>query len=276
MVAGCSDDDRSGSVDPVANSEAQHEATPSLQRPAATPPDVPADPQAEAARAPAPCLPPVYGLHSTLSLLFEAYRYAQELDRDTWDFAVEIQALRAAGATHSDLRWLVCNDLVEHAGEAIGTGRHRRLFHQTGSLTFTERTCFVLTDRGVRIARPGNGRAAVLDELPARTVTTRTLVPHWDKDRQELRLGGCMIKQFKVPAPNQELILEAFEEDGWPPRIDDPLPRHPSLNAKRRLHETITTLNRHHKHRLVRFLGDGSGEGVRWELLCSAANGNGS
>jgi hypothetical protein len=33
------------------------------------------------------------------------------------------------------------------------------------------------------------------------------------------------------------------------------------------LHDTITTLNRHQKHRLIRFLGDGSGQGVRWEML---------
>jgi hypothetical protein len=79
-----------------------------------------------------------------------------------------------------------------------------------------------------------------------------------------------------VPAPNQELILGCFEEEGWPPRIDDPLPPHPELAAKRRLHATITTLNRHHKHRLLRFLGDGSGEGVRWELLCPPVNNNGS
>jgi hypothetical protein len=93
------------------------------------------------------------------------------------------------------------------------------------------------------------------------------LVPQWDKERQELRLGRLIVKQFKVPAPNQAMILTAFQEEEWPTRIDDPIPPNPDQDPKRRLHDTINTLNRHQKHRLVHFLGDGTGEGVRWELL---------
>ena len=48
--------------------------------------------------------------------------------------------------------------------------------------------------------------------------------PTWDRDRQELRRGEYVVKQFKVPSPNQETILAAFEEEHRPPRIDDPLP----------------------------------------------------
>jgi hypothetical protein len=119
------------------------------------------------------------------------------------------------------------------------------------------------------LARQGHDTAAPSDELP-RPPTAPTCspqIPQWDKERQELRLGDLVVKQFKVPAPNQELILAAFQEEGWPPRMDDPLPPHPEQDSKRRLHDTITTLNRHQKHRLIRFSGDGSGEGVRWELL---------
>ena len=89
-------------------------------------------------------------------------------------------------------------------------------------------------------------------------------VPSWDRDRPELRWGNTVVKRFKVPAPNQELILAAFQEDGWPVRIDDPLPPHPELDPKRRLHDTINSLNRSQKLPLIRFLGDGSGQGVRW------------
>ena len=34
---------------------------------------------------------------------------------------------------------------------------------------------------------------------------------------------------------------------------------------------TIKWLNRHQEHRLIRFLGDGTGEGVCWELISDAA-----
>ena len=91
-------------------------------------------------------------------------------------------------------------------------------------------------------------------------------MPKWDRDRQELRVGSIVVKQFKVPAANQEVILSAFEEESWPPRIDDPLPPHGEQTPKRRLQETIKSLNRNQKRALVRFLGDGSGQGVRWEF----------
>jgi hypothetical protein len=94
---------------------------------------------------------------------------------------------------------------------------------------------------------------------------TNATVPHWDRDRQELRFGDILVKQFKVPAPNQEIILSSFEEEGWPARIDDPLPPQPNQDSKRRLHDTINALNRSHRQPLIRFLGDGSGEGIRWE-----------
>jgi len=92
-------------------------------------------------------------------------------------------------------------------------------------------------------------------------------VPIWDRERQELRLGGILVKQFKVPAPNQEIILSTFQDDGWPPRIDDPLPPQHNQDSKRRLHDTINALNRNQKQSLLRFLGDGSGEGIRWQAI---------
>ena len=90
------------------------------------------------------------------------------------------------------------------------------------------------------------------------------LVPKWDRLRQELKVGTVVVKRFKVPAASQETILEAFEEEAWPPRIDDPLsPRNDQL-PKRRLQETIRSLNRNQKSPLLHFLGDGSGEGILW------------
>ena len=47
-----------------------------------------------------------------LWLLQQAHDYAAELSRSHWDFAVEISALREAGLTNSDLRWLACSDKV--------------------------------------------------------------------------------------------------------------------------------------------------------------------
>jgi hypothetical protein len=101
-------------------------------------------------------------------------------------------------------------------------------------------------------------------------------VPHWDPDLQELRVNGLIVKQFKVPAPNQEMVLAAFEEERWPLRVDDPLPPQADQEPKRRLHDTIVSLNRSHKHRVIRFTGDGSGEGVRWALVSGDTSDDGA
>ena len=69
-----------------------------------------------------------------------------------------------------------------------------------------------------------------------------------------------------MPAANQEIILAVFQEEDWPAKIDDPLPRSPEIDPQRRLHDTINSLNRNQRQRLVRSGADGLGRGVRWRL----------
>ena len=88
--------------------------------------------------------------------------------------------------------------------------------------------------------------------------------PHWDASRRELRLGVTILKRFRRPAPNQELILTAFEEQDWPERIDDPLPHSRQVDPRHRLHETIKSLNQGLKSGVIHFGGDGTGKGVLW------------
>ncbi len=91
--------------------------------------------------------------------------------------------------------------------------------------------------------------------------------PHWDCDRHELIVSGSVVKRFRWPAANQETILGVFEEEHWPSRIDDPLPRTNGLDPKRRLADTIKCLNRNQHSNLLKFRGDGTGEGVLWDIL---------
>jgi len=111
-----------------------------------------------------------------------------------------------------------------------------------------------------------NGRVVVQPSSSTIATPPEPLVPKWDRDRQELRWGPIVIKRFRVPAANQETVLAVFEEESWPTRIDNPLPWHPDQTPKRRLLETIKSLNRNRKQPLIRFVGDGSGNGVCWEL----------
>jgi hypothetical protein len=90
--------------------------------------------------------------------------------------------------------------------------------------------------------------------------------PFWDSQRRELRLGNVVVKRFRQPARNQETVLAAFEEDGWPDRIDSPLPEESAAETAHRLHDAVKKLNRQPVPR-IRFFSDGRGEGILWELL---------
>jgi hypothetical protein len=68
-----------------------------------------------------------------------------------------------------------------------------------------------------------------------------------------------------VPAPNQEIILQAFQEENWPHCIDDPLPPQDNLPIKSRLLATIKSLNRSQVNPLILFHGNGNGVQVYWE-----------
>ncbi|MCE9607384.1 MAG: hypothetical protein K8U03_21065 [Planctomycetia bacterium] len=223
-----------------------------------------------------------------LTFLLQAREYADDVQTDHWDFALELRELRSVDLINSDLRWLVMKGYVEHARETTLPGESQRSFRRTKGLSFTKQTCFVLTDSGVEAAHALGVFETQMDHVadatppqaepaakkvappPAAEPAPRVL-PRWDGDMQELRVNGVIVKQFKVPAPNQEMILSAFQEENWPVRIDDPLPPHPDQDSKRRLHDTIVSLNRNHKSRFIRFMGDGTGEGVRWTLIADEA-----
>ena len=209
----------------------------------------------------------------SLKMLLDAMMFARDVNRPAWDFAVEIALLNEHGLSHTDLRWLICSSYIESAVE-MRCSENGRSFQHGSELRLSRNSCFVLTDSGVAFVRELLGStAAQSSPTPAANPSASPslaqhsiIKPVWDRDRQELRVGEQVIKQFKVPAPNQEMVLAAFQEEDWPVRIDDPLPPQPDLEPKRRLHDTIVSLNRNHKANLIRFLGDGSGQGVRWEL----------
>jgi hypothetical protein len=204
-------------------------------------------------------------------LLLEAHDYAELLSRDRWDFALDIRELSRGGLSANDIRWLLYRRLVEHGTETTVPGADLRTFRPAGALGFERASCFLLTQAGIDFVRKGEVSHFDTLPMPSREASDQPkpeeLIPTWYCDRQELRLGNKIVKRFATPAPNQQLILATFPEDRWPVRIDDPLPPQGEQDPKRRLHDTINSLNRHQKEGFVRFFGDGSGEGVRWELV---------
>jgi hypothetical protein len=214
-------------------------------------------------------------LHESLALLLQAHDYALELGQEAWDMAVELPVLRGVRLSNSDLRWLAAKGFIEHAIEMTGPDDRARHFHRTPLVSFADATCVVLTPSGVAVAREICSAEPVIAMSRARVgifqhgMVEEAPRPRWDQQRRQLRVGSEIVKEFKLPSPNQETVLMAFEEDGWPPRIDDPLPPVAQLDPRRRLHDTIKALNRKQKRELIRFRGDGSGEGIRWEPALS-------
>jgi hypothetical protein len=197
-----------------------------------------------------------------LGLLLEAHACACDIRCDPWEFAVEIDCLREAGLTHSQLRWLLRKGYIAQAVEKRRARGKRRAFRPVTNLSLREGTCFVLTDAG--LAYSGDDRAQPVARPTARSVAKK---PSWERRLRELRLGDVVVKKFRQRAANQELILDAFEEEGWPPRIDDPLSPMAEQDVKRRLHSTIGNLNRSQEIHLIHFEGGGDGQSVCWRLL---------
>lgn len=110
--------------------------------------------------------------------------------------------------------------------------------------------------------------AIALNGVEERISANHVLVPRWDEKSRELWLGVQLLKRFRQPAQNQERILASFQELGWPPHIDDPLPGGDNVVRQERLHYAVRRLKKQLVP-LILFECDGLGKGVTWRLIKS-------
>ena len=193
---------------------------------------------------------------AALRLLLLAWDYAQMVQRDPWDFAVEWVLLRQVGATPGDLRWLIYQGYARHADERTTPADKRRVFGQLDPAAITDKSCLVLTEAG----------AAALRLLSRDGATTQRELPFYQPARGELWVCGLLVKRLTQPAPDQRSVFSVFQEQHWHFRIANPLsPHHFRENLKLRLNRVIYRLNQNQVNQLIRFRGDGTGQGVIWE-----------
>jgi hypothetical protein len=190
-------------------------------------------------------------LRPGLQLLIDAFDYAADLRTRTDEFALEVYELVVRGFLTIDLLWLTRKGYLGRTHPGAVIEMNDRVY---------------LTLAGASTARTLLSRNSSVCPLPHPQQARAGLLPVWDQVLRELWWDELVVKRFRAPAPNQELILGAFQEEGWPCRIDDPLPIAKGIVPKRRLHDTITALNRHRSRPSVRFFGDGTGLGIRWAI----------
>ncbi|HEV7225374.1 MAG TPA: hypothetical protein VGN42_21895 [Pirellulales bacterium] len=225
-------------------------------------------------------LPPFVAerLGSSLKTLFAAFDYALDSHLDRWQFGVALTDVLSQGATLLDVRWLVLRGFAEHAKETTVPGDANRSFRRLPPTSLPADMCIALSPLGaetLRAALPGCRTEPASQACDMATTSASTesaafvacVTPAWDAERREVRYRDQIVKRYRVPAPNQELILAAFEEEGWPQLIDDPLPPQDELDPKRRLQATIKSLNRNQLAPLIRFHGNGNGLQVYWEAV---------
>jgi hypothetical protein len=208
-----------------------------------------------------------------LAALLDASSYAGYTDGDIWQFAINARELCRHGLTENDLRFLVKSKFVHHSHEITKPDGLHREFTAARAASSSERSCFVLTPLGIAAASMSlNGQLDDRSQGPESIRITKdadddceVLHPSWDAQHRVLTFGGSLIKRFWRRAGNQERVLAAFEEEGWPHRILDPLA--PSPDAKRHLSDTIRWLNRGQENELLHFRGDGTGEGIIWDAV---------
>jgi hypothetical protein len=207
-------------------------------------------------------------------LLLDASELAQKRGLDTWQTAVEIEDLRGAGTTNTQLRRLLDSGLIQAGVETGPTGKEPREFLQLPDFTvnFPGKTCFVGTDAGLAWAR--QLKLQILAGSPVAAGSTfphpkgisaaPTAVPFWDGDKI-LWFLGIVVKEFSKHAWAQIMVLEAFQKPDWPPCVANPFT---GPKALEQLENAVKKLNQRQVHpQLLRFYLARGGDCASWRIM---------
>ncbi|HEY7157590.1 MAG TPA: hypothetical protein VH575_26780 [Gemmataceae bacterium] len=107
-----------------------------------------------------------------------------------------------------------------------------------------------------------NGRVTTNGEA----LNIRRRRPCYDERLRELRIGEVVVKCFTQKSDGQEIILMAFQEEGWPQVLDDPLTGKEEQDPQQRLRRAVDNLNRRQRVPLLHFGVRGQGTAVIWEF----------
>ena len=86
--------------------------------------------------------------------------------------------------------------------------------------------------------------------------------PRWDNDSNQLWYKGQIVRDLSPRAINARMIFNSFQEDGWRPRTDSPLPG--GKNSSK-LRDAVRIMNENLL--AIEFYCDGKAEGVTWQEI---------
>jgi hypothetical protein len=112
----------------------------------------------------------------------------------------------------------------------------------------------------IEIADQQSRRSHELTEQGEKSLTG---LPNWNADTGELSIDGENVRTVARRAKSIRPILDAFQREGWPRRIDDPLPYKDWYAT--RIQEACDSLRKDLSS--IDFRPDGSGKGVTWHLV---------
>ena len=180
-------------------------------------------------------------LQAALELLLGPYEQAEESGVSVWEVAATRPSLNAQGLTDDLLLRLLDQGLVDQRLERI-----------------------VLTARGAAVAR---GRGDPGQGLSGPHVVGELTVPFYDEDLRTLSYAGRLVKRLRQQADVQEIVLRAFQRQGWPRALKNPLPKGPTIPLETRLHYAIRGLMNAQKDARIRFFRNGTACTICWEAV---------
>lgn len=164
-----------------------------------------------------------------------------------WSSSTSVTQLIAAGMAEKTIEEWVDSGRFRHAVETTGGLATRRTFDTRLAQPIGPRSHVLLTDKGKDHVRSRLGSKTKIDHPQGDGG------PRWSRAEGVLFVGKVIVKKFRHPGENQYLILDAFEEEGWPREIDNPIAAGNGVDERTRLKEAVHSLNRNQLASLVKF-----------------------
>jgi hypothetical protein len=195
---------------------------------------------------------------------------AEDLTLSPVDRPVAWKGLRAEGVGEPILQWMLFQAHVEHLRLASEPGTYPACFETVHTVCLLANSYFALTQRGEEFADHFLADLMSAREDPFGNewdpLILGTLAPRYDVSARSFSWGWHVLKHFRQPSSNQEVILRTADELEWATWFDNPLPPATDRNPKTCLNYAIKALNRYQSPYLVHFQGDGTGTRIGWQL----------